>query len=116
MGGAPTPAVGLGFGDVVVVEVLKELLGPEAARPREGFAVGYMFDAQREAAVTLATRLRNEGRPVGLALAPQKPKAFFARAGAGTSREAVFIGPDDVAAGRARLKNLDTREEREIPL
>ena len=116
MGGAPTPAVGLGFGDVVVVEVLKELLGPEAARPREGVAVGYMFDAQRDAAAVLATRLRNEGRPVSLALAPQKPKTFFARAGAGTCRDAVFIGPDDVAAGRARIKNLDTREESEIPL
>ena len=45
-----------------------------------------------------------------LALAPQKPKAFFSRAGAGTCSHAVFIGPDDVAAGQAQLKDLATRE------
>ncbi len=116
VGGAPTPAVGLGFGDVVVVEVLKELQGAEAPLPREGVAVGYMDAAQRDAAVALATRLRAEGHAVDLALAPLKPRAFFARAGAGNCAHAVFIGPDDVAAGRVRLKNLATREEREMPL
>jgi histidyl-tRNA synthetase len=53
---------------------------------------------------------------VDLGLAPQKPKQFFARAGAGTCRDAIFLGPDDVARGTARAKNLETREEHEIPL
>ncbi|MDD5705719.1 MAG: His/Gly/Thr/Pro-type tRNA ligase C-terminal domain-containing protein, partial [Kiritimatiellae bacterium] len=79
-------------------------------------AVGYMFAGQRDAAVALATRLRAEGRAVDLALGPLKPKAFFARAGAGTSGHAVFIGPDDVAAGKARLKDLATRAESEVTL
>jgi histidyl-tRNA synthetase len=116
IGGAPTPAVGLGFGDVVVVEVLKELLGAEAGQARKGVAVGYMFAEQREAAVALAVRLRNEGRAVSLALAPQKPKLFFSRAGSGTCSQAVFIGPDDVATGRARIKDLATREAVDINL
>ena len=116
MGGAPTPAVGLGFGDVVVVEVLKDLLGEEAGQPREGIAVGYMFAEQRDAAVALAARLRSEGRPVNLALAPQKPKTFFARAGGGACSHAILIGPDDVSAGRAQLKDLETRESCELIL
>ncbi len=116
IGGAPTPAVGIGFGDVVVVEVLKELLGETAAAEKSGVIVGYMFPEQREAATRLARALRESGEPADLMLARQKPKQFFARASAGTAADAVFIGPDDVAKGAAKRKNLATREERDLPL
>jgi len=116
IGGAPTPAVGMGFGDVVVVEVLRELQGDHAAMARDGVVIGFMFPEQRDAAIRLATRLRAEGTRVDLGLAPQKPKQFFSRAGAGTCQSAIFLGPDDIAKGVARLKNLETREEREVPL
>ncbi|MBP5320796.1 MAG: histidine--tRNA ligase [Kiritimatiellae bacterium] len=116
IGGDPTPAVGLGFGDVVVVEVLKDLLGAAAAATRHGVAVGYMAPEQREAAMRLAKALREAGETVDLALGKQKPKAFFSRANAGTCADAVYIGPDDVTRGTARRKHLDTREETEIPL
>ena len=116
IGGDPTPAVGLGFGDVVVTEVLKDLLGEKAGIQREGVAVGYMFPEQRDAAVKLAQRFRSEGRPVDLSLEPQKPKKFFQHAGDGTCSHAAFIGPDDVTAGTVRLKDLATREQETIPL
>ncbi len=116
IGGAPTPAVGLGFGDVVVVEVLKACCGETSATARSGVAVGYMFPKQRDAATGLAVRLRSAGTRVELALAPQKPKAFFSRAGSGSAAHAVFIGPDDLSRGSAKLKNLETREEAEITL
>jgi len=116
IGGAPTPAVGLGFGDVVVVEVLKDLLGDAAATEKCGVTVGYMFPEQRDAATRLACRLRDDGAPVNLMLAPQKPKQFFARASAGTAADAIFIGPDDVTRGIAKRKNLATREETDVTL
>ncbi len=115
VGGAPTPAVGLGFGDVVIVEVLKDLLGEDAAAPRSGTVVGYMTAGEEEAAVRLAARLRAAGEAVDLALAPAKPKAFFTRAGQNAAY-AVYLGPDDVARGIARRKNLATREEEELSL
>lgn len=116
IGGAPTPAVGLGFGDVVVVEVLKDLLGETAAAEKSGVVIGYMFPEQRVAATRLARALRESGENVDLMLARQKPKQFFSRASAGTAADAVFIGPDDVAKGVAKRKNLATREETEIAL
>ena len=116
IGGAPTPAVGLGFGDVVVVEVLKDVCGDTTADERSGIAVGYMFAEQRDAATALAASLRQKGDCVELALEPQKPKAFFARAGSGSSLFAIFLGPDDVARGSAKLKNLNTRAETDIAL
>jgi histidyl-tRNA synthetase len=116
IGGAPTPAVGMGFGDVVVVEVLKERQGDAAATARNGVVIGFMFAEQRDAAIRLAARLRAEGTRVDLGLAPQKPKAFFSRAGTGTCRSAVFLGPDDVAQGVARMKDLETRAEQPLTL
>ena len=116
IGGDPTPAVGLGFGDVVVVEVLKDQLGETAAAERNGVAIGYMAPEQREAAMRLAKTLRDAGETVDLSLGKQKPKAFFSRANAGTCADAIYIGPDDVTRGTAKRKHLDTREETEIPL
>lgn len=116
IGGEPTSAVGLGFGDVVVTELLKARLGTSAARELSGTAVGFMTDAQADEAVKLAYRLRSEGMEVDLALKAQKPKKFFSHAEKSGAAQAVFLGPDDVQAGKARLKNLATREETEIVL
>lgn len=116
IGGEPTPAVGLGFGDVVVAEVLKDILGEEAGFVKDGVTIGYMFPEQRDAAVALTARLRGEGKIVDLALSPMKPKNFFKRAGEGTCSHAVFLGPDDIAAGTAKIKDLATRAEELISL
>ncbi len=116
IGGDPTPAVGLGFGDVVVTELLKSRFGEDAPLPKKGVAVGWMTDAERPAALALASMLRRSGEDVNLSLRRSKPKQFFQRAGAGTCAKAVYLGPDDVASGKARIKDLTTREESEIKL
>ena len=115
IGSKPTPAVGLGFGDVVVGELLRSLgLADSAARP-DLVCIGYLQPEQRAAATRLAARLRAEGRAVDLRLRAQKAKAFFAHAGE-RGTHAVYLGPDDIARGTARLKDLATREETPIPL
>ena len=53
---------------------------------------------------------------MNLALRKAKPKQFFSRAGASSCAKAVFLGPDDVAAGRAKMKDLATREETALEL
>jgi histidyl-tRNA synthetase len=116
IGGEPTGAVGLGFGDVVVTELLKARLGESAVRERKGIAVGFMCDEQREAAVKLASSLRSSGEMVDLSLRAQKPKKFFSRADSSNAAKAIFIGPDDLERGFGKLKDLQTREEVEICL
>ena len=64
----------------------------------------------------LAARLRSEGERVNLALRPQKPKKFFSHADQGCAAKAVFIGPDDVEKGVARIKDLASRTEEELCL
>lgn len=116
IGGDPATAVGLGFGDVVVTELLKARLGADAPAPKKGVYVGWMFPEQRDAALALAAKLRAQGECVNLALRKAKPKQFFSRAGASSCAKAVFLGPDDVAAGRAKMKDLATREETALEL
>ena len=116
IGGAPTPAVGLGFGDVVIIEVLKEYLGKEAGTKRSGVIIGYMFPEQRVAAMKLAAKLRSEGEDVNIMLRKLKPKQFFSKASNSDAADAVFIGPDDAEKGIANRKNLETREQTEIAL
>ena len=114
IGGDPATAVGLGFGDVVVTELLRARLGADAAKAKKGVAVGFMFPEQRDAALGLAAKLRAEGEAVDLALKPQKPKKFFSHADQAGAARAVFIGPDDVEKGVVRMKDMESREEREI--
>lgn len=116
IGGEPTSAVGLGFGDVVVTELLKSRLGADAAKAKTGIAIGFMFPEQRDAAVRLAADLRAKGECVNLSLKAQKPKKFFSHADLCGAEKAVFLGPDDVEKGVARLKNMETREESELCL
>lgn len=116
IGGDPATAVGLGFGDVVVTELLKARRGADAPAPKKGVYVGWMFPEQRDAALKLAAKLRAQGECVNLALRKAKPKQFFSRAGASSCAKAVFLGPDDVAAGRAKMKDLATREETALEL
>jgi len=116
IGGTSTPAVGLGFGDVVIMEVLKEYLDDDAEKQRNGVIIGYMFPEQQLAATTLACKLRSQGEDVNLMLKKLKPKQFFARASESTAADAVFLGPDDIEKGIANRKNLTTREQTEIEL
>jgi histidyl-tRNA synthetase len=116
LGGKPMGAVGLGFGDVVVAEVLAEK-GRLPSGHEEGLLhIGYMDESQRGAAIRLAAALRAQGRCVNLGLSREKPKAFFARAGKSGVGEAAYIGPDDVARGTVRVKNMADRSEHEMPL
>lgn len=116
LGGRECTAVGLGFGDVVVQELLAEL-GKLPGEQRElGCAVGYMSEDCRSLAARTARRLRGENRSVDLSTRPESPKKFFKRADQIGALEATFIGPDELAAGVIRIKNMKTREERSLAL
>jgi histidyl-tRNA synthetase len=116
IGGKPATAVGLGFGDVVIAELLADkgiLPHPSAQRD---VAVTFMDDAQRLVALRVARILRESGVNVDVGLHPEKPKAFFSRVGKSGFRRAILIGPDDLARGTVRIKNLSDRTETEMSL
>lgn len=89
MGGEPMPAVGFGFGDAVIVELLKmKNLLPDTAQGAVQVVVFPMVEELRGQAVAAATALRSAGISVDVVLESKKPKWVFQRAdklGAGES-------------------------------
>jgi len=114
IGGAPLSGVGLGFGDVVVGDMIESEGISSAGAARAGIGMGYMEDNQRDFAVRAAISFREQDRPVDLALHPERAKHFFSRCNKAGFEEAAYIGPDDVTAGTLRVKNMTTGEERVV--
>lgn len=117
IGGDPTTGVGLGFGDVVIAELISELkLGPTAADHAPELLISFMQADQQQTAVRIAAALRACGKRVHLALHAEKPKAFFKRAGKSDAPKAIYLGPDDIAKETVRIKNLTERTEEEVAI
>ncbi|MBU4286363.1 MAG: histidine--tRNA ligase [Verrucomicrobia bacterium] len=116
VGGVPMTAVGLGFGDVVIAELLADKGRLAGQQAKLNCAVGYMEDLQQAIAMRLAQAMRRAGQSVDVALHAEKPKQFFGRVGKGGFQKAVYVGPDDVARDTVRIKNLDDRTEEEKSL
>ena len=116
LGGKAIPAVGFGFGDVVIMELLKDQgLLPTPDRGLDDIVFAFSSEEQK-AAARLATDLRNQGRRVELILGKMKPKRVFADADAKGASRVFLIGPDDLAEGRAAVKDLKTGEQKNWPL
>jgi histidyl-tRNA synthetase len=117
LGGSPVPAVGFGFGDSVVAELLAEKkLLPGLSRQLD--AVVFAFgDAERRAAVALAGELRREGRSVELVLGGVRLKRALSDADRAGAKRIYLVGPDEVARGVALVRDLGSGEqaERELP-
>lgn len=111
-GGPATPAVGFGFGDVVIAELLAERgLLPAPAREIDAFVFAFS-DAERAAAIGLASRLRRAGSSVALAFGGKLKRALedADRAGA---RRVYLLGPDELARGQVRVRDRSTGEQRD---
>ncbi len=116
LGGKPMTAVGLGFGDVVIAELLAEKGKAPHWTTGKDLAISYMDNAQRDTAIRIARSLREGGTNVDVSLHAEKPKHFFGRTGKTGFRRGIFIGPDDVLKGVVRLKNLTDRTEEEVSI
>jgi histidyl-tRNA synthetase len=116
LGGRPLPAVGFGFGDAVIHELLAERGRlPELTRGLD--AVVYPFsEAERATAVAVARALRARGESVELVLGNVKTKRALADADRAGAATIYLVGPDERARGVVRVRDLGTGEERLDPL
>lgn len=116
LGGKPIEAVGFGFGDVVIAELLKDH-GLLPALTKEVDEVVYAFgESERAAAVGLAQSLRAEGRAVELVLGTPKLKKVMQEADRVGATRVHLLGPDELARGVAKVRELASGDESEAPL
>ncbi len=115
LGGVDLPAVGFGFGDVVLGELLKDRgLLPEAAAGCDVF-VAAVTGEDLPSVLALAHELRDAGIRVEYTLGGQNIGKQLKLADARNARHAIVIGPDDRAAGRVMLKDLQANEQHAVP-
>jgi histidyl-tRNA synthetase len=116
LGGPATPAVGFGFGDAVVAELLADQkLLPELPRQLDDLVFARSED-ERPAAIRVAGELRSQGRRVELLLGTPSMKRAMKDADRSGAARVWLIGADEVARGTATVRELATGEQREEPL
>jgi histidyl-tRNA synthetase len=116
VGGEPLPAVGFGMGDVVLGELLAERkLVPEFASTLDYFIVTVSWDLRSEA-LRVAHALRDKGHSVSYALREQGVGKQMKSASREGAREALIVGPDEMARGCVVARDMESGTEREIQL
>ncbi len=116
LGGKPVPAVGFGFGDAVIGELLEdEGLWPALALDVQDvvFAFG---EAEKPAAIAVASRLRRAGRRALLVLGTAKLKRVLGDADKAGVSQVWLIGEEERARGVVKVRDLAKKTEREEPL
>ncbi len=114
IGGPETPGVGFGMG----IERLMLLLSEEGIEVPEDNAVDYMIitmgDKARSYGLSLARKLRHEGRSVQMDMMGRNFKNQFKYANRIGAKKAIIIGDDEVAAGQFSVKDMETGEQTSV--
>jgi histidyl-tRNA synthetase len=120
-GAEPMAAVGFGFGDAVIVELLKDkallpALDGAAAAPAVDAVVFALDPAAQPSAIAAASALRAAGRRVDLVLEGKKFKWVIKHAERLGAPALVVCGTKEAARGAVGVKTLATGEQVEVPL
>ena len=78
--------------------------------------VAYLGEAAKAEAIKLTAQLRSAGLPVQLAFGDRSLKPQMKSADRRKACYAVIIGENKLAQGVATIRNLATREQRNVPL
>ena len=113
LGGEPLPGIGFALGLDRIL--LASTSPPEPRRAIDAYIVSAAPEARRPA-FALATRLRGSDLGVELDLAGRSMKGQMKDAGRSGARWAVILGPEELVAGTATLKDLESGEQAQVPL
>ena len=110
-GGDSIPAIGFGFGDVVILELLEELKLLPALTHDIDYAVLPFSEDQVAVALDVAQRLRSAGLRVASDFSFRKLKRALQRADEMGARKAVLLLPDELAKGEVVVRDMAARSE-----
>lgn len=116
-GGEPTPAAGFGFGDAVIIELLKDRnVLPSFSGAGIDAVVFAMSGDLYDDAIAIATKLRKAGQSVDVVLEDKKTKWVFKHADRIQARFAVIVAPDELVNGEVSIKDLSCGEQTSVKI
>jgi len=113
LGGQPQPAAGFGTGIERIVLALKSAgVEPQLAGVDVFFMV--LDEAARPVVMEQMHRLRGSGVAADADYAGRKPKGQMKQASRVGARLAVIIGPDELAAGSATVRDMQSGDQEQV--
>lgn len=116
LGGPDLPALGFGMGDVVLGEILRDRgLIPEPDVGLDDFVIGVTADELPQV-LRIVHALRSAGRRVGFDYGGRSVGKQFKVAHQAGAVRAIVVGPEEAAAGEAVVRDMDSGNERRVPV
>jgi len=116
-GGDPTPAAGFGFGDAVIIELLKERdILPTFDSAGIDSVVFAMNEDLYDSAIAIATKLRKAGQNVDVVLENKKTKWVFKHSDRIKSRYVIVVAPKENENGEVSIKDLSIGEQTTVKI
>ena len=117
IGGPPTGAVGFAIGELPTLLAVQAVGGADAAAPAgpAAYVVAVGDDARGEC-FRVANVLRRAGVSADLDAEKRSTKAQMRTANKLGVSFVIVIGPDELAAGEATLKHMESGEEKRLPV
>ena len=114
-GGKPTPGIGFAVGfERIALALAAQGSTLETPEPECIYVAGTSAE-EREAVFKATLALRNAGVRAEADYQGRSLKSQFKQADKLHARLCVVIGPDEVAAGKATLRDMDTHEQVQVP-
>ena len=115
-GGEIVPAVGFGFGDVVVLDVLKDLERfPELPRKLDYTIIPFARE-QVGTALNIAAILRQQGSTVDCNFSMKKMKKTLQQADESGAAKAILLFPDELSENKVVIRDLRLHEQNPIKI
>ncbi len=115
-GGETVPAVGFGFGDVVVLDVLKEMgRFPELPRKLDYTIIPFASE-QVGIALKIAAELRMRGSVVDCNFSMRKMKKTMRQANESGAAKAILLFPEELAEDKVVIRDMILHEQKPVKI
>jgi histidyl-tRNA synthetase len=116
LGGPQMPAFGFGLGDVTFADALRNAARLPTLTQGVDLFLAYGSAQGRQISLPLATQLRQAGFSVELPMRSGNIGKQLKQADKAAARYAIILGDEEIASGNAKIKCLNSGDERAVPL
>lgn len=114
-GGDAIPAVGFGFGDAVIVELLKaKNLLPDTQKSQVDVVAYSMQESLRGKMLSVVEELRQQGVKVDVVLDERKPKWVFQRADRIGASFVLMVAEDEDKLNQVTIKDIRNSQQQRL--